>query len=446
MLTTPIKVGRMELLHRIVLAPLTRSRSKLNTLTQTPIHAEYYRQRASKGGLLISEATFISPETVGFQRSPGIFTAEQVESWKQVTQAVHEKGGYIYCQLWHIGRVAHPSFAAHALVKAQAVPTPPGVSASDVPTGLPAVTYDGQTVDGAVPRALETKEIPRLIDDYRHAARCAIEAGFDGVELHGAHGYLIDQFLNDGVNKRTDQYGGSLENRARLLLEVIDALIAELGADRVACRLSPHNNDTYSYNGVKDSNPDAIYGYAIKELSKRKLAYLLLTEPRWDPKFKGDAVTDPGHQLPSVNADKFRSLYEGVLIGAGGYTPLSGLQALELGKYDLIGFGRWFISNPDIVTRIQYRQPLNIYRRETFYIWKSPEPEGIDEGYTDYPTFDQVLRQIGYSEEEVKDLSSRVLSDEEAEQIVARSHDKGLKYPLITQVRLGNSTSAGSRL
>jgi len=436
-LLTPLKVGRMDLLHRIALAPLTRARATPNALVPNDMHVEYYSQRATKGGLMISEATYVSPESIAYHRSPGIFTEEQVEAWKRVTQAVHDKGGYIFCQLWHPGRIAHASFAEHPLVKAQAKPTPPGVSSSTTKLEQATLTFEGKFVESNTPRALETEEIPRLIEDFVLAARNAIAAGFDGVELHAASGYIVDQFINDGVNKRTDQYGGSVENRVRLVHELIDALIAEVGADRVGCRLGPHDNTNPS-NGLSDSNPDETYGFAIRELSKRNMAYLSIQEPRWSPLYQGHVSEDPAHNMPSINADKFRPMYGGVMLGAGGYTPISGTGAYVHGKYDLIGFGRWFIANPDLVSRIQYGQPLNVYVRDLFYA-------GETAGYTDYPTFEQVLRELGYSESQIQDMTSRVLTDEESEAIVAESKSKGLKYELITQARLGISTSSGSR-
>jgi len=437
-LLIPLKVGRMHLQHRIALVPLTRARATPDTLAPNNLHVEYYTQRATKGGLLITEATFISPETIAAPRSPGIFTSEQIEAWKRVTQAVHTRGAYIFCQLWHVGRIAHASFANHPLVKSQRQPTPPSVSSSEIPLTVPTLTYEGEYVESSTPRALETKELPRLVDDYVKAARNAIEAGFDGVEVHAASGYLFDQFLNDGINKRTDQYGGSIENRARFLLEVVDALIAAIGADRVSCRLGPHDNERGAFYQVSDSNPDTVYGYVIKELAKREVAYLSLCEPRWNPFFQGHVSDDPAHNLPSFNSDKFRPLYGGVMLGAGGYTPMSGTSAFQHNKYDLIGFGRWFIANPDLIQRIRYRQPLNVYNRAEFY-------SGEESGYTDYPTFEAVLRQIGYSESEIRDKTSRVLSDQEAEAIVNESKTHALKYELITQARLGITTSTSAR-
>ncbi len=428
----------MNLSHRIVLAPLTRSRAETNTLTPNYLHAEYYSQRATKGGLLISEATFISTQTLGYAHSPGIWTKEHVNSWKPVTDAVHKKGGYIFCQLWHIGRVAHPSFKDHPLVRGNPAPS---VSASNVNVNIKTPHYNGTLVPSVDPRPLTLEEIGQLVEDYRHAAKCAREAGFDGVELHGAHGYLMDQFLNDGTNKRTDRYGGSVENRCRLLLEVTDALTQVLGSDRVAVRLSPHNNDKYSYHGVNDSDPVKVYSQAVSELSKRDLAYLLFTEPRWDPYYRGDALADAGHSLPSRSSDTYRHLYKGVLFGAGGYTPQTGVQAVEDGKYDGVGFGRWYISNPDLVERIRLNQPLNVYNRDTFYT-PTYDTADLRVGYTDYPTFPDTLKALRLA----SDLAKRTLSGQELTDILKLSASKTLPYKLTTADAIGKATSQSQGL
>lgn len=305
----------MSLKHRIVLAPLTRIRADAN-LCPTDLHVEYYSQRATDGGLLISEATYICPETIASRHIPGIWTPEQVSAWKKVTDAVHAKGGKISCQLWHVGRVAHSSYSEHPFAKDGGHVV--CESAGEVLLEEPDFDFNGQMTMRTPPKMMTLEDIDRLKKQYIHAAKCAMDAGFDSVELHGAHGYLIDQFMNDGSNnKRTDQYGGSIENRIRLLVEVLQLLIDTIGNDRVAVRLSPHTN-TNSFFGNTDSNPDALYSAAIKAISPFKLSYLLLTEPRWDYMYSGDASKDPMLYSPCVNYNKFHKDYTGgVVIGAG---------------------------------------------------------------------------------------------------------------------------------
>jgi N-ethylmaleimide reductase len=339
-LFTPVRLGELELAHRVVLAPLTRQRASRDSLVPGSLAEAYYAQRATPGGLLITEATCISSEAILDHGVPGLWSEAQVAGWRQVTQAVHRKGGLVVCQLWHTGRVAHGSFKDHPAVVDGRAPT---VSASDV-------TYEAQTrstlsgdkLPYNQPRALRPDEMPRLIDDYRKAARNAKLAGFDGVELHAAHGYLLDQFLNDGTNRRMDRYGGSIENRCRLMHEVLDALGESFSFARIGVRLSPHSDKTIKYYGTTDSDPDALYAHAVQSLSRYGLAYLLLTEPRW---FGGahdtDFSKDPGLAMGLVNPAKFRNLYTGgALMGAGGFTPASAEQALRDGSYDVIGFGR----------------------------------------------------------------------------------------------------------
>jgi len=370
-LSESLQVGKFALQHRVVLAPLTRCRSD-DVLAPRPMNVEYYKQRASPGGLLISEATHISGESVGYAFTPGIWTEKQVEQWKKVTDAVHEEGGYIVCQLWHTGRVAHAKFAdIHPIVKEGGLLPPVSASATPMP---------GRD---DIPRALKLEEIPRLIENYKHACECAKKAGFDGVEVHAAHGYLIDQFLNDHVNKRTDKYGGSIENRARLLLEVIDTAIDVWGEGRVSVRLSPHTAQSMKFYFVNDSNPDAIYEYALKNLAKRPLSYVLLTEPRWNSKYDSKPLDDPGFTQPLINA-RWKKVYPGVLLGGGGFTPKSAEEAVSSGDgYDAVAFGRWFIANPDLPKRVLHGLPLNRYNRATFYSHE-------EEGYTDYPFYPKV--------------------------------------------------------
>jgi N-ethylmaleimide reductase len=388
-----LTLGGRQLAHRIVLAPMTRTRADEMTLAPTTLSVEYYAQRASAGGLLITEATHISPEATptwtiysavrdrGGQ-VPGIWTDAQVTAWRQVTAAVHARGGLISCQLLHTGRIAQPGIGEHPLVQGTQVPLPP-VSSSATPLG-PGKEAGDYNWDrpAAVPRALETVEIERVIEDYCHAARNAARAGFDFVELHAAHGYLIEQFLCDGINRRNDRYGGSIENRCRLLFEIVDALLGELGPNRVGVRLSPTVIDPatgqlyQTYFNATDSDPQALYTHAVQGLSRFPLAYLMLTEPRVGA-LSIEPELDPSTTHPLRNAH-LREFYDGPLIGAGGFTPRSAKEAVACGIYDLIAFGRWFLSTPDLPARLASGAPLNRYERSHFY-------GGGAAGYIDYP-------------------------------------------------------------
>jgi len=436
----PLKVGGIGTLsHRVVLAPLTRNRASEPGLAPTFLSVQYYRQRASRGGLLITEATHISPESLAYPSTPGIWSAEQVEGWKRVTSAVRAKGGFLICQLWHTGRVAHPDYSDHPC-NGNKYPT--CVSASDVPIvnrhGKPGntVTYRG-IKPHAVPRPLDSNhDIPRLCRDYKLAAQMAKDAGFAGVELHAAHGYLIDQFLNDGTNRRTDEYGGSVQNRCRLLTEVLDAVFEVWPRDRVGVRLSPHEAPSggNTYYGCKDANPDLVYQHAIQTLDRQNLAYLLLTEPRWVGKHDDSPESDPGFQMPLWNLQKFREDYRGVLIGAGGFTPSSSVTAMaDENGYDALAFGRWFISNPDLPVRLQafheYKfkvsdlppPPLNRYDRDTFYTHDG-------EGYIDYPSleFEKCCQMNSPTQNDSCEYQGMVLG----------------KYPLLKQEIVGTSLKA----
>jgi N-ethylmaleimide reductase len=368
---------------------------------------------------LITEATHISPESLAYPSTPGIWTPAQVQGWKDVTRAVHDQGGYLVCQLWHTGRVAHPDYGQHPSnnhsnnknneksVPGGGINYLPCVSASPIPIVTrhgkrgKTLTYNGIQEYG-LPRELSKTDIGRLCQDYTRAAQNAKEAGFDGVELHAAHGYLIDQFLNNGVNQRTDDYGGSPENRCRLLRQVLEAILNVWTSDRVGVRLSPHEapNGGNTYYGCHDSDPDLVYTEAIRVLNSYNLAYLLMTEPRWVGKYDATPEVDPGFQMPLLNLQKFRSLYNGVMIGAGGFTPTSSFEASAMPDgYDAIAFGRWFIANPDLPLRLkafhdheQKRQQScelqappaprwNRYNRDTFYT------QGA-EGYIDYPSLE----------------------------------------------------------
>jgi N-ethylmaleimide reductase len=365
LLLSPLRVGALALKHRVVMAPLTRMRSAQPGDVPQALNVEYYRQRASDGGLIISEATQISLQGKGYPAAPGIHNAAQVAGWRTVTEAVHGRGGFIVLQLWHVGRNSHSS-----LHPEDGLPVAP--SAITPRTGQ-ALRADFQPVEYEVPRALETAEIPGIVEQYRRGAQNAKDAGFDGVEIHSANGYLLDQFLENGSNHRTDQYGGSIENRARLLMDVTDAVTGVWGADRVGVRLSPFG----SFGDMHDSDPVALFRYVLEQLSRRKIAYAHLVEPR-----VGNAGADVPLDLTAARtAEIFRTAFRGVLISAGGYTPEEAERALETNHADAIAFGRLFISNPDLVERIRQGAPLNLPDRTTFY-------GGTDVGYTDYPALE----------------------------------------------------------
>lgn len=353
-LFTPIQLGRYELPNRIVMAPLTRNRAGAGNVPQ-PLNALYYQQRAS-AGLIISEASQVCPQGQGYPATPGIHSAEQVAGWKAVTQAVHDQGGHIFLQLWHVGRISHPSFQPEG-----ALPVAP----SAIQPKGDAMTYDGMQ-PFVTPRALELDEIPGIIDQYRQGAKNALEAGFDGVEVHGANGYLLDQFLRDGTNHRTDDYGGSLENRARLLLEVTQAAVEVWGSDRVGVRLSPSS----TFNDMADSDPKTTFGYAIQALNVFNLAYLHLLEP---------SEADLRYGGTPIPTREFRPLYNGTLMVNWDYDQATGHQAIASGDADLVSYGKLFIANPDLPRRFEENAPLNEPNFDTFY-------GGGAEGYTDYPS------------------------------------------------------------
>jgi len=352
----PIDLGAIHAPNRILMAPLTRGRADRDGVP-TPIMATYYRQRAS-AGLIISEATGISREGLGWPYAPGLWTDAQVEAWKPVTDAVHEAGGRIAAQLWHMGRVSHPD-----LNDGQ-----PPVSASA--TRLPGHvhTFEGRK-DAVEARPLRLDEMPRLLDDYAHAAENAKKAGFDGVQLHAANGYLIDQFLRDSSNLRTDDYGGSPENRVRLLREVMERLISVGGEDRVGVRLSP-NGDS---QGVNDSNPAAVFGLAAQVFETLKPAFVELRQPGPNGTF---GATDVPQQDGLI-----RKIYTGPLVLNSDYTPQSAAADIASGRADAISFGRPVISNPDLPARIAQDAPL-APNRNVPESWYFPSPEG----YADYPT------------------------------------------------------------
>ena len=366
-LYSPLKVGAFDLQHRVVLAPLTRMRSSQPGNVPNALMAEYYAQRASKGGLLVSEATQVSQQGQGYPSTPGIHSAEQIAGWRKVTDAVHAKGGLIVLQLWHVGRTSHSSFQPDGGAP---------VSASAIQPSGNAFTAQFQQVPFETPRALELAELPGIVEAYRQGAENAKAAGFDGVEVHGANGYLLDQFLQDRSNKRTDNYGGSIPNRARLLLEVVDAVVGVWGADKVGIRLSPYG----TFGDMGDSDPVALFTHVISELSKRNLAYLHLIEPRAG----GDGTGAVDADVPDA-AKLFASHFDGVLLGAGGFSRETAEAAVDGGVADAVAFGRIFIANPDLPERLRQNAPLNAYDRATFY-------GGDAKGYTDYPTLEEAQR------------------------------------------------------
>ncbi|HEX4963182.1 MAG TPA: alkene reductase [Thermoanaerobaculia bacterium] len=352
-LLTPVKLGPYTLRNRAVMAPMTRNRAQ-EAQVPAPYSATYYAQRAS-AGLIVTEGSQVSPQGIGYPNTPGIHSEEQVAAWKKVTSAVHERGGRIFLQLWHVGRISHPS-----LQPGGALPVAPSAVAAEGTV----FTYTGPQ-PFVTPRALEIDEIPGIVEQFAHGARQALEAGFDGVELHGANGYLIDQFLRDGTNHRTDAYGGSLENRVRFLVEVVAAVVGVWGADRVGVRLSP----TGTFNTMSDSDPVATFSHAAQALDRFGLAYLHVVEPVSGP------MATPG--APEV-APAIRQVFHGPLILNGGYDLATADAAIAAGQADLISFGQPFLANPDLPERFAEGAPLNAPDYATFYM-------GGEKGYTDYP-------------------------------------------------------------
>ncbi len=354
-LFSPITVGPYNLSNRIFMAPMTRNRAPEtvpNSLMKT-----YYSQRA-KAGLIISEGTQISSQAIGYPGTPGIHTNEQVAGWKKVTAAVHEHDGHIFCQLWHVGRISHPKLQPE----------------DKLPIAPSAIKPEGEamTLEGprpfVTPQALTIEGINDILSDYAYAAQCALDAGFDGVEIHAANGYLIDQFLRDGSNQREDNYGGSFENRSRLLLEVIERVSKVWGSNRVGVRISP----LQPFNDMKDSAPEALFTYLVKQLNTVGLAYLHVTE-------MGSEL--PGAAGPVFDLKKLRALFDGVYITNSGYNKDRGNKAIEKNTADAVAFGIPFIANPDLVKRYEIDAKLNEADPSSFY-------GGADNGYTDYPSLD----------------------------------------------------------
>ncbi|QFR32757.1 alkene reductase [Ancylobacter sp. TS-1] len=350
------RLGGVELSNRIVMAPLTRNRAGAG-LVPSPLAVEYYGQRAS-AGLIVTEATQISATAQGYQDTPGVFTDAQVEGWKRITDAVHAKGGHIYVQLWHVGRVSHRSLQ-------------PGGAAPLAPSAVRANTktyVNNGFAETEEPRALELEEIPGIVDDFRKASANAIRAGFDGVELHGANGYLIDQFLRDGANKRTDAYGGSIENRARFLKEVLAAVTAEIGAERTGLRLSP----VTPANDLSDSNPQALFNHVMDVVESFRPVYVHMIE---------GATGGPRDIVPDFDFEALRKRFSGTWMVNNGYDKAMAEAAVASGKADLVAFGKAFVSSPDAVERLRRDAAFNELDRDTLY-------GGGAKGYTDYPALE----------------------------------------------------------
>jgi len=352
LLLSPFQLGPSKLANRMVMAPMTRSRAAAGNVA-ADLAIEYYRQRAS-AGLIVTEGTQVSPRGVGYLGTPGIYTEAQGAGWRKVTEAVHERGGKIFAQLWHVGRISHPAFQPNG----------------ELPVAPSAVTPAGhsRTLSGpqphVAPRALETAEIPDVVAEFATGARCALNAGFDGVEIHAANGYLIDQFLRDGTNVRTDEYGGSAENRVRFLREVVTAAAEVWGADRVGVRLSPLS----PFNDMSDSDPFATFGHAASALDGFGLAYLHLVVP---------GSSNPDSEEARITAH-LRERFRGPLIANGGYTYEAAEESIGAGRADLVSFGVSFLANPDLPARFAGGAQLNAPNPATFY-------GGGAEGYTDYP-------------------------------------------------------------
>jgi len=350
-LLDPIEIGGLRLPNRVIMAPLTRLRGTPDHVP-TPVMVEYYRQRAG-AGLIISEGIPVSPQGVGYAQVPGIWSQEQVARWKPVTEAVHKAGGRIFAQIWHVGRISDPFFLNGELPVAPSAIRAPG----HVSLLRPEKPFE-------TPRALDAAEIPGIIADYKRGAQNAKAAGFDGVELHGANGYLLDQFLQDGTNHRTDAYGGTLEKRARLMLEVTDAVAEVWGPERVGMHLAPRGDS----HGISDSNPAETFGYVARELGKRKIAFLLARE----------------YEGPGWLGPKLKEQFGGVYIANEKFTKQSAEAAIARGDCDAVAFGKLWIANPDLVERFREGADLNAPDPSTFYAHDA-------HGYTDYPVLERSL-------------------------------------------------------
>ena len=367
-LFSSVEFGPLKLKHRVVMAPLTRSRSVQPDSVPGELMKEYYEQRASDGGFIITEATNISLTSRGWLGSPGLYSDQQVDGWKKIVSAVRAKGGHMFAQLWHTGRSSHTAMTGGEMPVSASVDP----AYWQHPSHL--VSIPGGWVQPSPHRALTVPEIAAIVQDYRRAAERAIDADFEGIELHAANGYLVDQFLQDGSNKRTDEYGGAMENRTRFLSEVVTALISVWGADRVAVRIGPGG----TWNGMSDSNPQAIFSYVGECLNKFGLAYLHIIEPR----IGGSEVVHANQG--AVASEHLRTIFKGKLIAAGGFEPESAEEIVEKGTVDAVAFGRHFVSNPDLSRRIREGLPLYDHDRSTFYTFGA-------HGYTDYPVYESLL-------------------------------------------------------
>ncbi len=351
-LLDPIRVGAIDAPNRVFMAPLTRTRATPDGRVPTPVMIDYYVQRAS-AGLILTEATSVTPMGVGYPRTPGIWSSEQVAGWRKITDAVHAAGGRIALQLWHVGRISDPSYLGGALPVAPSAIAPGG----HVSLLRPQKPYE-------TPRALRADELPGIVADYRKGAENALAAGFDAVEVHGANGYLLDQFLQDSSNHRSDDYGGSIENRARLMLEVTDAVTSVWGADRVGMHLAPRGDS----NSIGDSNPHATFAYVVRELDRRGIAFICTREYAGEDSF----------------APKLRDLFRGVYVANEKFTPETAAAEVASGRADAVAFGKLFIANPDLPARIARGLPLNAWDASTFY-------NDDAHGYTDYPSATAVV-------------------------------------------------------
>jgi len=353
-LFTPFQLGPYELRNRVVMAPMTRSRAGQGNVP-TPLMAEYYAQR-SGAGLIVTEGSQVSPQGVGYPNTPGIHTDAQEKGWRAITDAVHARGGRVFLQLWHVGRVSHPSLQPEGALPV--APSAIGIEGQQLYTASGMVPY-------MTPRALETEEVAGIVEQFAEGARRAYRAGFDGVELHGANGYLIDQFLRDGTNHRADRYGGTAENRARFLAEVTAAVVDVWGGERVGVRLSP----TGTPNGMRDSDPVSTFSVAANALNRFGLAYLHVVEPV--------GGSGAGARVSPV----LKAIFRGPFIANGGYEGETGNAAVRTGQAELVSFGAKFLANPDLPQRLRAGAPLNEPDRATFY-------GGDERGYTDYPVLE----------------------------------------------------------
>ncbi len=362
-LLKPLKIGSLELKNRVIMAPLTRMRALENDVPN-PLAEIYYAQRAS-AGLIISEATQVGPLGKGYPATPGIYSSEQTAGWAKIVQAVHAKSGKIFAQLWHVGRTSHSSFHQN-----EGLPIAPSALKPEGKT----FTQSWSMVPYETPRAMTTGDIETVIEQFYQAAINAKQAGFDGVEIHNANGYLLDQFLQSSTNHRTDEYGGSKENRTRLIQQILDRVKTVFEPSRIGVRLSPFG----TFGDISDEDPVGLFTHVIEVLNTYQLGYLHVIEPRSTSAGANDKVVT---EAPCTS-DQFRNVYKGIFISAGGYDRQSGETALQNNLADAIAYGRLFISNPDLVERFAQNSALNPYHRETFY-------GGTEIGYTDYPSLNR---------------------------------------------------------